>query len=300
MKIVGGIRMKEEKKKSNVGCGCGCLGLIFIILLTIGGITSCTDQNQLDEIKGSEKVLASVKSCEFGPFTKDFYKMPLADEETVFEISLEDTRYEWCGTLIDVKQANGKLYFFVAAYERHFTGQVWDVYKTRYYNRLPYIVRVETDLENVPSFNRGDYISFSGVLDERGINEQGNKQYWQMIDGEDFKMKKVAKKQRLTTYDKKRLKHEKEEQKKLEEKQQLAEKRQKEVEKKQKEIEEEERREENKETEQYKVSVPKPETTNFKNCTELQKVYPDGVSKGHAAYNPNMDRDKDGHACGGN
>lgn len=36
---------------------------------------------------------------------------------------------------------------------------------------------------------------------------------------------------------------------------------------------------------------------NFKNCTELRKVYPDGVREGHRAYNPKMDRDKDGYAC---
>lgn len=44
--------------------------------------------------------------------------------------------------------------------------------------------------------------------------------------------------------------------------------------------------------------VTKPVTqTNFKNCTELRKVYPNGVSKGHPAYQSKMDRDKDGWAC---
>ncbi|WP_342537383.1 MBL fold metallo-hydrolase [Sporosarcina sp. FSL K6-3508] len=42
----------------------------------------------------------------------------------------------------------------------------------------------------------------------------------------------------------------------------------------------------------------KPVTqTNFKNCTELKKVYPKGVAKGHPAYQAKMDRDKDGWAC---
>lgn len=37
--------------------------------------------------------------------------------------------------------------------------------------------------------------------------------------------------------------------------------------------------------------------TNFKNCTELRKVYPNGVSKGHQAYSSKHDRDGDGVAC---
>lgn len=37
--------------------------------------------------------------------------------------------------------------------------------------------------------------------------------------------------------------------------------------------------------------------TNFKNCTELRKYYPNGVAKGHKAYQAKMDRDKDGYAC---
>lgn len=36
---------------------------------------------------------------------------------------------------------------------------------------------------------------------------------------------------------------------------------------------------------------------DFKNCTELRKVYPKGVSKEHPAYKSKMDRDKDGWAC---
>lgn len=39
------------------------------------------------------------------------------------------------------------------------------------------------------------------------------------------------------------------------------------------------------------------EKENFKNCTELRKVYPDGVPSGHPAYQSKMDRDKDGWAC---
>ncbi|MFC5604236.1 thermonuclease family protein [Sporosarcina koreensis] len=35
----------------------------------------------------------------------------------------------------------------------------------------------------------------------------------------------------------------------------------------------------------------------FQNCTELRKKYPNGVAKGHPAYQAKMDRDKDGYAC---
>ncbi|CAH2715022.1 SPbeta prophage-derived endonuclease YokF [Neobacillus rhizosphaerae] len=38
-------------------------------------------------------------------------------------------------------------------------------------------------------------------------------------------------------------------------------------------------------------------TEFFANCTELRKKYPDGVSKGHPAYQAKMDRDNDGYAC---
>lgn len=38
-------------------------------------------------------------------------------------------------------------------------------------------------------------------------------------------------------------------------------------------------------------------TSTFKNCTELRKVYPNGVPKGHKAYSATMDRDKDNYAC---
>ncbi|WP_144462778.1 thermonuclease family protein [Siminovitchia fortis] len=38
-------------------------------------------------------------------------------------------------------------------------------------------------------------------------------------------------------------------------------------------------------------------TESFQNCTELRKVYPNGVPEGHPAYQPKMDRDKDGYAC---
>lgn len=43
--------------------------------------------------------------------------------------------------------------------------------------------------------------------------------------------------------------------------------------------------------------TPPPTQTTFKNCTELKKVYPGGVKRGHPAYQANMDRDGDGHAC---
>ncbi|HDJ2906053.1 TPA: excalibur calcium-binding domain-containing protein [Staphylococcus aureus] len=45
---------------------------------------------------------------------------------------------------------------------------------------------------------------------------------------------------------------------------------------------------------------PTPEVNtqkSFSNCTELRKVYPNGVSIGHPAYHPSLDRDKDNRAC---
>lgn len=45
------------------------------------------------------------------------------------------------------------------------------------------------------------------------------------------------------------------------------------------------------------------ETTNadknefYKNCTELRKVHPNGVPKGHPAYQSKMDRDQDEFTC---
>lgn len=36
---------------------------------------------------------------------------------------------------------------------------------------------------------------------------------------------------------------------------------------------------------------------NFKNCTELREVYPDGVPQDHPAYQKKFDRDNDGWAC---
>ncbi len=38
-------------------------------------------------------------------------------------------------------------------------------------------------------------------------------------------------------------------------------------------------------------------TENFANCTELRKVYPNGVDSSHPAYQSKMDRDKDNFAC---
>lgn len=60
-----------------------------------------------------------------------------------------------------------------------------------------------------------------------------------------------------------------------------------------------------------KSSIPSKTTTNskqptsvsttgnqqFKNCTDLRKVYPYGVTKNHPAYQAKMDRDHDGSAC---
>lgn len=36
---------------------------------------------------------------------------------------------------------------------------------------------------------------------------------------------------------------------------------------------------------------------SFKNCTEMRKVYPNGVDSNHPAYESRHDRDKDGWAC---
>ncbi|WP_430982152.1 excalibur calcium-binding domain-containing protein [Lysinibacillus sphaericus] len=36
---------------------------------------------------------------------------------------------------------------------------------------------------------------------------------------------------------------------------------------------------------------------NTLNCTDLNKVYPNGVQEGHPAYDKKMDRDGDGWAC---
>ena len=36
---------------------------------------------------------------------------------------------------------------------------------------------------------------------------------------------------------------------------------------------------------------------DFANCTELRKVYPNGVPSTHPAYQSKMDRDKDDFAC---
>lgn len=38
-------------------------------------------------------------------------------------------------------------------------------------------------------------------------------------------------------------------------------------------------------------------TEKFKNCTELRKVYPNGVDSNHPAYSTKMDRNNDGRAC---
>ena len=46
-----------------------------------------------------------------------------------------------------------------------------------------------------------------------------------------------------------------------------------------------------------KEPVKEPEQESFKNCTEMRKVYPDGVPAGHPAYDKKHDRDGDGWAC---
>lgn len=45
------------------------------------------------------------------------------------------------------------------------------------------------------------------------------------------------------------------------------------------------------------IQEPIQSTESYKNCTELRKVYPNGVPEGHPAYKPKHDRDKDGYAC---
>ncbi|MEK4128551.1 excalibur calcium-binding domain-containing protein [Solibacillus sp. FSL W8-0474] len=44
-------------------------------------------------------------------------------------------------------------------------------------------------------------------------------------------------------------------------------------------------------------STPTTTQSTFKNCTELKKVYPNGVSSSHSAYQKKFDRDGDGYAC---
>ncbi|WP_370444555.1 excalibur calcium-binding domain-containing protein [Staphylococcus caprae] len=46
-----------------------------------------------------------------------------------------------------------------------------------------------------------------------------------------------------------------------------------------------------------KSSRAKAKKEYFKNCTALRKKYPHGVRKGHPAYQPKLDRDKDNYAC---
>ena len=45
------------------------------------------------------------------------------------------------------------------------------------------------------------------------------------------------------------------------------------------------------------AAKPAPVQSQFKNCTELRKVYPGGVRRGHPAYAKKHDRDGDGYAC---
>jgi hypothetical protein len=49
------------------------------------------------------------------------------------------------------------------------------------------------------------------------------------------------------------------------------------------------------------TKAPAPETKveprSFKNCTALREVYPNGVPRGHSAYESRHDRDRDGRAC---
>lgn len=271
-------------KNKYAGYGCGCLLWIVLLLIIISLIGSCTNKNQLQAIKGSDEVIAaSTSSCSFGPFVKEFYKLSLNDEKVLFETSLKDNEFQWCGTLIDIKESKGKYYFFVTAYKRHFTGQPWDIFKVKHTNRLPYVVRVET-VEDFPvnKFNPGDYISFKATLKERGVNETGNKRYWEMAYGRDFGLNKQAKKQRKSTYYKEILKRERQEQKEAEERRKANS-----VDYSDDEVEDVE------EVQETKATTPK----HYKNCSELRSDYTNGVKKGEAAYDEKMDRDKDGVAC---
>lgn len=45
------------------------------------------------------------------------------------------------------------------------------------------------------------------------------------------------------------------------------------------------------------TSTSTGEKEYFQNCTELRKVYPNGVPSDHPAYQAKMDRDKDNYAC---
>ncbi len=47
------------------------------------------------------------------------------------------------------------------------------------------------------------------------------------------------------------------------------------------------------------TTKPKPESNSvyYKNCTEMRKDCPNGVSSSHPAYRPALDKDKDGRAC---
>lgn len=45
------------------------------------------------------------------------------------------------------------------------------------------------------------------------------------------------------------------------------------------------------------VPKPTPNPKTYANCTELRKDFPNGVKKGHWAYEAKMDRDNDGYAC---
>lgn len=45
------------------------------------------------------------------------------------------------------------------------------------------------------------------------------------------------------------------------------------------------------------ASADTPKTEYYDNCTELTKVYPNGVPADHPAYQAKMDRDKDNFAC---
>ena len=52
-----------------------------------------------------------------------------------------------------------------------------------------------------------------------------------------------------------------------------------------------------KEPEKGTEKEPEQDQESFKNCTEMRKVYPEGVPSSHPAYDKKHDRDGDGWAC---
>lgn len=97
--------------------------------------------------------------------------------------------------------------------------------------------------------------------------------------------------------DEERKQHEETEKRLQQEEQQRQEEAQRLVHEEQK-AEEQKRLEQEEQKRSAARSTTKTEQSEyFENCTELKKVYPQGVDKSHPAYRGKLDRDKDGHAC---